>query len=540
MDRLATVQERMIAPKVSTEPTIFGRYQLLEPIAKGGMAEVFKAKLNAAAGTEKVLCIKRILPTHSSNQDFIKLFVQEAKIALSLTHGNITQVFDFGEVDGVYYLAMEHIFGQDLNAVLRRVREVGGRIDLPAALYVAAEVCKGLQYAHTFTDGDGRTRAVVHRDVTPHNILIAYTGQVKLADFGIALAATKVSTMEREVVRGKACYLSPEQAAGEPGEPRSDIFSLGAVLYEALTGTRPFDADGEREILERLRTHDPEPPSQHNDEIDSELDAVVLKALARDPGARYARAGDLQVALNQLLVRQWPDYTAETLAETLKELFAWEIATPEGQSSDQTRNRLLFQLSRAGIEVEDTSATTDELLALGTIAISSAPSPETSTGKGRRLLLAALGVVAVVVVVVVGIVLYGDSSGGNQHRVDAGGPPPMPSIEERTTHITPESIKKEHLRESSPPIPAAVKKPVKTRTKPAAVRVAWFNFNSWPWSVVYVNGRRLRGNTPLLRVRVAAGRHRIRFENPELGLSKEVTVTVDAGNTKTVAVSLQQ
>lgn len=522
---------------MSSEPTIFGRYQLLEPIAKGGMAEVFKAKLTAAAGTEKVLCIKRILPTLSSNQDFISLFVKEAEIALSLTHGNITQVFDFGEVDGVYYLAMEYISGQDLNAALRRVREVGQLLDLPAVLYLAAEVCKGMQYAHTFTDGNGKTIAVVHRDVTPHNILISYTGQVKLADFGIALAATKVSGVQQEVVRGKACYLSPEQAAGSPSTARSDIFSLGAVLYEALTGQRPYDGESEKEILERLRSHDPDPPSRHNDAVSSELDEVVLKALARDPDQRYARAGDLQVALNQILVKRWPDYTAENLAGTLKELFAWEIARNEGQAgSDKDRDRLLFQLSRAGVQVQDKNASIDELLELGTVAIGSTLTQEASSGKGRGLLLAAGAGVLVVIAVIVGIMLSANANNsGTETKVDASGPPPA-TLGSRTEHITPPSISEAPTVVEPVPRPKQVKK---GRPAPPP-KVAWFNFNSWPWSVVYVNGRRLRGNTPLWRVRVNAGRHRIRFVNPELGLSKEVSVSVEAGATKSVTVPLQQ
>jgi hypothetical protein len=511
---------------LNTEPTIYGRYQLLERIAKGGMAEVFKAKLSAAAGTEKLLCIKRILPVHSSNHEFISLFVKEAKIALSLTHGNITQVFDFGEVESLYYLAMEYISGQDLNTVLERIREVDALLDLPAALYVATEVCKGLHYAHNFSDSGGKTHPVVHRDVTPHNILISYSGEVKLTDFGIALAATKVAGRE-EVVRGKACYISPEQADGSPGTVRSDIFSLGAVIYEMLTGIRPFEAETERETLERVRTLDVVPPSGHNPDVEEDLDRVVLKALAKSPGERFARAGDLQIALTQILHRRWPEYTGEKLAEMMKDLFAWEIAGggEAGEGSDKLRDRLLFQLSRAGIKV-DAKLATAELLELGTVAIEGAAPPPARSSRGLYAIATA---VALVALTVVGMALWPADNAGHG-RLDATPVAPPPPIAEVTEHLNPPSMK-------SPP----VQPPPATSAKAASVRkVAFLNCNSWPWSVVYVNGRRQRGNTPLYRVEVPAGRNRVRFVNPELGLSKEVTVTVEAGNTKTVAVSLQQ
>jgi len=496
------------------------------------MAEVFRAKLVAAAGTEKVLCIKRILPTHSSNHEFISLFVKEAKISLSLTHGNITQVFDFGEVDGVYYLAMEYISGQDLSSVLRRVQEVNSLVDLPAALYTAAEVCKGLQYAHGFADQSGQRQPVVHRDVTPHNILISYTGEVKLTDFGIALAATKVST-DREVVRGKACYLSPEQADGSPGTVRSDIFSLGAVLYEMLTGIRPFEGENERETLERVRSLEVTPPSELNPEVDADLTRVVMKALARNPDDRYERAADLQVALTQLLHNRWPDYTGQRLADALKELFAWEIASAGSDSSDKLRDRLLFQLSRAGVKVDARNATTDELLELGTVAIQGAIPPE----EGSRRWLFGLGVAVVAAVAVVLGVFYwpgGTGHGVSAARIDSGPRHnPVAAVRTKTEHLTPPSLQTEPR---VPDVPAS--KPTARVVKPRQhVRV---NLNSWPWSVVYVNGKQVPGITPLYNVSVPAGRNRIRFVNPELGMSKEVDVTVEPGKERTIAVELQQ
>ncbi|MCC6746259.1 MAG: protein kinase [Deltaproteobacteria bacterium] len=529
-----------------TQPTVFGRYELLELLAKGGMAEVFRARLATAAGAEKHLCIKRILPALSSNSDFMSLFVQEAKIALPLTHGNITQVFDFGEVEGVYFLAMEYIRGQNLHQVLRRVAEGGQRLDVPAVLFIAAEVCKGLQYAHAYTDATGTNRAVIHRDVTPHNVLISYNGEVKLTDFGIALAATKAGTADG-VVRGKPCYLAPEQLDGEPAAPRGDIYSLGALLYEALSGRRPYDGESEAEILERARTDEVKPPSHYNPEVDFALDQIVLKAMARSPAERHQRAGDLQVALTQYLHGRWPDYTAEKLGHVMRDLFAWELAQA-GPSSDALRDRLLLQLAKAGIKVDAATASTEDLLSMGTVAISAAKAatrPKRERHAWPWVAGALAAAVALGIAVWVGV--FGEPHGG---ATLTGREPSTPPVAPPTEHLVPPSLKAEEggatAAPEAPPEAREPKDPAPHRragrgTAPArGEEVAALNCNSWPWSVVYLNGRRLRGNTPIYGVKVAPGRHRLKFVNPELGLSREVTVDVEAGNTKTVAVSLQQ
>jgi serine/threonine protein kinase len=539
----------------SSESTVFGRYRLLELIAKGGMAEVFRAKTDGAAGTEKQMCIKRILPQLSSNSDFIKLFVSEARIVLPLTHGNITQVFDFGENDGLYFLAMEYVRGQNLAQVLKRVAEGGKTLDVAAALFISAEVCRGLQYAHSYTDGQGKSVVVVHRDVSPHNVLISYNGEVKLTDFGIARAASKAAESE-SVVRGKPCYVSPEQADGKGGDPRSDIFSMGSLLYEALTGVRPFEADTDGETLELVRRANVDAPSSLNPEISAELDAIVLKALARNPDDRYQRAGDLQVDLSGQLHQLAADFTAGTLATSVKELFAWELAQADGQATTTSRDRLLFQLSKAGIDVDDKSASTDELLQMGTVALDAKPAP--APGRGRTLAVIVALVVLLGAGVGVSLALRGD---GGESKQDGGASAvalgKLPKFNP-TEHITPKSLRKPLTVRTPASAPAPTpgtgsgagtgsataphaKKGSGSR-KPTARRQGhgYLNCNSWPWSLVYLNGKRLRGNTPLYRVKVSAGRHRLKFVNPELGLRKEVSVTVAPGNIKTVAVSLQQ
>jgi serine/threonine protein kinase len=538
----------------AAEPQLFGRYQLLEPLSKGGMGEVFKARMDGAAGTEKLVCIKRILPHLSKNSEFISLFVKEAKVALPLTHGNITQVFDFGELDGIYFLAMEYIRGPNLAKILERAGEGGGRLDLASALWVGAEICRGLQYAHSYTDADGKSVVVVHRDVTPHNVLISYNGEVKLTDFGIALAASRAAKDE-EVMRGKPCYLSPEQVAGNAGDPRSDVYALGTTLYEMLTGIRPFEGDSDSETLDRVKSLTVEPPSEHNASVSKELDAIVLKAIARDPAERYQRAGDLQVELSKQLHEIDASYTAEKLAAQMRELFAWELAQEQGK--DGAKDRLLFQLSRAGVKV-DSAASTEELLQMGTVAIDTTAKPMPSQSRSKAI--AALSALAVLIVGVGLFFVFGGSGSSGASKQDAQALLAGLPTEDPTDHVTPKSQRSSHTDPPAPALPSkkpatkgakkakpAKKNGSKTSRKPrtkngtriARRAVGYLNCNSWPWSVVYLNGKRLRGNTPLYRIKVSVGKHRLRFENPELQLSKEVRVTVGANQVKTVAVSLQ-
>ncbi|MBW2733731.1 MAG: serine/threonine protein kinase [Deltaproteobacteria bacterium] len=535
----------------SSQPTQFGRYQLLELLAKGGMAEVFKARMDAAAGTEKLVCIKRILPHLSKNSEFISLFIREAKITLPLSHGNITQVFDFGEVDGLYFLAMEYIRGRNLAQMQQRLRETGQGLDVPTALWIGSELCRGLHYAHNYTDAKGKSVVVVHRDLSPHNVLISLNGEVKLTDFGIALAASKASE-DAGAVRGKPCYVSPEQAGGQAADPRSDVFSMGSVLYEMLTGVRAFERESDAETLACVRLADPEPLREKLGEetlgsSHEEIAAIVLKALARDPQQRYQRAGDLQVALSRLLHNIAPDFTADRLSQSVKGLFGWELTEDKG---DGARERLLYQLAQAGVDIEDRNAKTDELLQMGTVAIGAAAPKVVRPPDAERPPRAPWVVIALLAVLGGAFGLYSAlASSGPHEQVDSGVNIANLPMADPTEHLTPPS-----LRERKPAVPAAPVSPTPASKAPAAAKansqgrarlksrrqVGYLNCNSWPWSVVTLNGRRLPGNTPIYRVKVAAGKHRLRFENPELRLSKELTVSVAPGSVKTVAVSLQQ
>ena len=298
-----------------------GPYRLLDRVAVGGMAEVFKAKRSGVEGFEKIVALKRILPHLSENKEFLTMFVDEAKMVAGLTHPNIVQIFDLGKSDTSYYIAMEYVHGHDLRSIVKRTRNKGLRMPLDLSLRVISQVCSALEYAHRKKDERGQPMEIVHRDVSPQNILIAFEGNVKLADFGIAKAATKASKTERGALRGKLLYMSPEQAWGRTIDHRSDVFSLGIVLYEMVSEHKPFaGADSEATILELVRKCVITPPRAVNPRVPEALDRVIMKALARNPEERYQDAGQMQRGIEKIL-RERPPVTTRDLARFLELLY---------------------------------------------------------------------------------------------------------------------------------------------------------------------------------------------------------------------------
>ena len=301
----------------------YGRYVLLERVAVGGMAEVFRAKRKGVEGFEKLVAVKRILPHLSSNKDFVDMFVDEAKIVASLSHPNIAQIFDLGKIDGSYYIAMEFVEGRDLRTILSRARARGTLLGVDLAALIAAKVGAALEYAHRHRDDTGNALRIVHRDVSPQNILVSTEGEVKLVDFGIARATTKASHTDSGSLRGRLLYMSPEQAWGKPLDNRSDIFSLGGVFFEALTGHPLFSGNSEMSILERVRDAGFLPPSSLNPAVPIELEAVVTRALQRDPDARYQDAAEMLLDLDTYLRRR-PAVGSNELARFVARLFELE------------------------------------------------------------------------------------------------------------------------------------------------------------------------------------------------------------------------
>ncbi|RKG99374.1 PEGA domain-containing protein [Corallococcus sp. CA053C] len=312
------------------EPSLqqFGKYVLVSKIAAGGMAVTYRARLTGAAGVTKPCVIKQILPHFVDDHDFVEMFISEARVAAGLTHGNIAQIFDFGEVDGQYFIAMELVHGQPLSKVLRRAARAGvGFLPQPLALHIASKLCEGLDYAHRHVGEDGQTLGLVHRDVSPDNVLISYEGEVKVIDFGIAKATSAVEAKTSPgTLKGKYPYFSPEQARGQQDlDARTDVYAAGIVLYEMLCGRRPFEGEFVT-VLPRIIHGDCLPPSAVNPGVGEELEQIVAHAMAVDRDARYQTAKDLSESLVEMLYRDTPRFTPTMLSQLMTYLFAEELA----------------------------------------------------------------------------------------------------------------------------------------------------------------------------------------------------------------------
>jgi serine/threonine protein kinase len=312
----------VVPPLASSEPSFtarapdFGRYRLLQRIGSGGMAEIFRAIAVGEQGFERTVAIKRIRAEVAELADIGKLFADEARVSALLDHPNIVQVYDFGAVEGTYYIAMEYLKGRNLEQVLSVLRQRGERLAPSLAVLIARDVARGLGYAHTLTDERGRPLRIVHRDVSPANVMLSQMGAVKLLDFGIARITSelRLAVTRGRALRGKCPYLAPEQITNEgEADARTDVFALGAVLWEMLTGRRLFVGSSDFEVLVNVLNRDIPPPSALVPGLPARLDEIVLTALSRDLGRRYQSADLLASALDDaihLLPTRYRDLTA--------------------------------------------------------------------------------------------------------------------------------------------------------------------------------------------------------------------------------------
>jgi hypothetical protein len=312
-------------------PVRFGKYLLLDRISVGGMAEVFKAKSHGARGFEKIVAIKRILPSLGADVDFVKMFVDEAKIAGQLAHANICQIFELGRIDGAHFIAMEFIWGKDLLQIHHRLKKLGRSMPPTMAAYIIGKACDGLDHAHRKRDPMGRALEIVHRDCSPQNVLVSYEGEVKVIDFGIAKAAMRNSSTVAGVLKGKFSYMSPEQVRGLPLDRRSDIFALGTVLYECVTGAKLFDAETDFGVLDKVRAGEIKPPRAIKPDVPEELERIILRALARDVADRYQWCSEMAADLQRFLLQDAQVFTARDLAGWLREAFAAELQREQAQ-----------------------------------------------------------------------------------------------------------------------------------------------------------------------------------------------------------------
>lgn len=301
-----------------------GNYLILEKIAHGGMAQIYKARTADPNGIERLVVIKRILPHISSHPEYVDMLIDEAKIAVHFTHGNIAQIYDLGKVGDDYFIVMEYVDGKTFGQIVREFNERGERIPIDLIIYCFIELCNGLDYMHRKLDSSGRPLGVIHRDISPQNIIVSYSGTVKIIDFGVAKAEDKLSHTESGVLKGKFAYMSPEQAEGESVDLRSDIFSTGTLLWEMLTQERLFKRTSNQKTVKAVRKARVDPPSKFRREVHRELDQIVLKALNKNPRRRYTHAADMAAELSRYLYIFFPNFRPMQVARFLYEFFGPE------------------------------------------------------------------------------------------------------------------------------------------------------------------------------------------------------------------------
>jgi len=339
--------EKPAKDNINELKTALGQYSLQKKIAQGGMAEIFKGVSLDIHGIKRTVVIKKILPHIAANREFVDMLVSEAKIAVQLSHGNIAQIYDLGRTGNDYFMVMEYVDGKSLSHIHKRCLKEGHLIPLPYLLYFISEVADGLDYMHGKKDAAGVPLGIVHRDISPQNIIVSYSGTVKIIDFGIAKAATKIDKTEAGVLKGKFAYMSPEQARGENIDHRSDIFSLGVIFHEMSCGRRLFKDKDNKATIRNVRRAEFSAPSTYNVELPKEIDAIVMKALSKDPADRYQSAGEFRDNVVRFLHTRYPEFKTASIVKFIEDLFGEPDLELEKEEEDMTPLLIIDQTQSA-------------------------------------------------------------------------------------------------------------------------------------------------------------------------------------------------
>ena len=294
------------------------RYTIISKLDSGGMAEVWKGKATSMRGFEKLVAIKRVLSDLAKKENFIKMFLDEARLSLHLNHANVVQTFDLGASDDSYFIVMEWVDGINLKGVIENLKLNGAKMPMEQAVFISIEVCKGLYHAHRRRTPDGEPLHIVHRDVSPPNVLISREGEVKLVDFGLAKAATQAFSTDQGMIKGKFSYLSPEAAWGKPVDERADIFAVGAILWEMLAGRKLFDGKSNKETVLMVREAHVPHLSAYSPYVDEELMQLIRRSLAKDPDERYSTAKELAQDLSRYLFKHRLEVSNYDIAELVE------------------------------------------------------------------------------------------------------------------------------------------------------------------------------------------------------------------------------
>jgi serine/threonine protein kinase len=507
----------------------FGQYILLEKVAAGGMAELFKAKKIGIEGFERILAIKRILPHISSDEEFIDMFIAEAKLVAQLSHKNIAQIYDFGKTGSNYFIAMEYVKGKDLRSLLKRCQERSVSMPANLAIFIAREILSALGYAHKQKDSMGKDLKLIHRDVSPQNILISYEGEVKVIDFGIAKAESHSHT-KTGTIKGKISYMSPEQAWGKSIDHRSDIFSLGIVLYEMITGKRLFKGETEINTLEKVREAKVEPFSPSLIAITpSELESVVLKALAKEVKDRYQDASLMETDLGKILFALSSTEPASDLKKFMGDLFCAEIEAECKTEIEGATKSVQIDRKAVAVPKERARARPQERQE----RIQSRPEPR------RRIFPYILLASAVVAALIAVFVIWPHTIGENRYinfisesmqnqdeqtEVNTGAKEELPVV-------LPEQAA--DINEQAEPSPQEITQEPVVKKPPPPVAKGNLTVNAIPWADIYVNGKHY-GTTPKTIKALKTGQHKVKLENPNFEVW---TTNVQIAEGKTAKVS---
>lgn len=574
-----------------------GRYRLLALLATGGMAEIHLARQTGIQGFERLAVVKRILPHLAKEKRFLEMFFDEARIAAQLNHPNIVQIYELGQQGEQYYIAMEYLEGESLAYLVHEARRTGQRLPPELAAGIVAQVCDGLGYAHHMLDENGQPLHIVHRDVSPQNIIVLFSGAVKLVDFGIAKAATQAHQTRVGTLKGKLAYMSPEQCRSQELDARSDVFSLGAVLWELLAHRRLFKRPDEAGVIHAI-AYEPIPAIRaFHPEVPEALEAIALRALQRRPDERYPTASEMGEALHDFLretsaaagPREIGVFASGVFAErarTKKKLLE-EIRRADGKplslgvlkpdtfeslpgSEDSQTGRPIRARTGEGLAaIADAIAEEVDEEADGPVVGEEEKdysgeaatrrlrpfSPRAQAKPARRGIRAWLWAMPIVGLLLGAGLWWGlwasqppgstplsppnpalPDAGASAAGPDASALPPLPA-DPNPEEAPPAPLDAGVASAGSPDADSAGAKPEPPKVPPpvknSAPQPGLLKLDTDPWSDVYLGKRKL-GTTPITGVRLPAGVHRLTLKNPELGISKTIAVTVEAGRTVTV------
>jgi len=549
---------------VSTAPSTLGKYHLIKKIAAGGMAEIYLARVSGLAGFEKLVVVKRILPQLSTQNQFIEMFLDEARIAATLQHPNIVQMYDIGAADGNYFIAMEYLHGEDVRSIMRRLRDrKESGLPLDHAVNIVIGVASGLHYAHEKTAFDGKQLGIVHRDVTPQNVIITFDGAVKLVDFGIAKASNRLGETRFGTLKGKIPYMSPEQCQGRPLDRRSDIYAVGIMLYELTTSSRLYRGESDYDIMKQIVEQPLIPPSVRKPDYSLELEKIVLRALAKDPEERYQTAQDMQADLEHFAREGRMMISPIALSAYLKGMFPERAAwRPDAGQSDAEISDKVASRPGAGrpgselsieISYDEDSQPSSELTSGATPSangqLGSRPSQVVARRRPTRLIAAVLVGAAAITAAV--YLWMRSRTGGETTKTAAAGPPAAGAVADAAVPVVsppdaaPAAAAADAAIAAPPPDAAPAveppenghgkkpgkkprdhkpdRKPPDPAGPPGELRVV-----ANPSCVLIVDGKS-RGETPVAGISLPPGKHTLQLVNPRFGIDKRYTVTITSG-----------